>query len=51
MINYLQKWIAQLRRHRLAPFRKPWMPEDDFTSIVDTVNFAVAFFRTTKDVV
>jgi hypothetical protein len=34
----------------LPPFRKLWMPEDDRMAIFDAVSFAVASFRTTRNV-
>ncbi len=34
----------------LPPFRKLWMPEDDRMAIFDAVSFAVACFRTTRDI-
>jgi hypothetical protein len=35
----------------LPPVRKPWMPEDARMAIFDALSFAVACFRTTKDIV
>lgn len=34
----------------LPPFRKLWMPEDDRMAVFDAVSFAVACFRTTRDI-
>jgi len=48
--SFLAERFPELQPFR-PPFRKPWMPEDDRMAIFDALSFAVACFRTTRDIV